>query len=416
VLVATLVLASLAALPAEGAQATTQGVTAHEIRIGIAYPDLTAVKALTGISEDAGSYQDAFNAVIGAVNAHGVNGRKLVPFYAPVTPIGTASEAKECTQLTEDDQVFAVISTYIILSPICYIQEHHVAMIQGVLPGAAPAGSAPNFNLSPPLSNVDPRLLAAFAKTGAFKGKKVAVIATAADKNEMESDVLPVLKKDGVHVVQSAVEDAPTNDTTAVDQDVAVIAQRFQSAGATVLVAVGTGASVWLTAEQANQSTYVPRLLALNGTQVEGYVNAETGNDPTYLKGLLSGTATEPYSVAWEQPSMTRCIAGIRKAYPSDTIGSPVNASSTAPQTWTAPVVACRNVALLTAILKAAGKTVTNETFAKGGESLRNISIPGVAGTISFMPGQQYANAPLFLVTYDTKTKTAITSSTPTGT
>jgi hypothetical protein len=160
----------------------------------------------------------------------------------------------------------------------------------------------------------------------------------------------------------------------------------------------------------------LPRLLALNGTQVEGYVDAETGNDPTYLKGLLSGTTTEPNNVAWKQPSMVRCIAGIRKAYPNDAIGSPVNAPSTAPATWTAPEVACRNVALLAAILEAAGKYVNNATFTKGGESLRNLSIPGVAGPISFERGQQYADAPIFLVTYDALTKTAVTSSTPTGT
>ncbi len=400
-----------------GAATAAQGVTSHQIKVGIVYPDLSSVKALTGLRFNSGSYEDAFNAVIDQLNTKGgINGRTIVPVYAPVTPIGTAPATHACTQLTEDDGVFVVISTYIVLSPICYIETHHTAMIQGVLPSAAPAGSAPNFNLSPPLSNVDPRLIAAFKKTGAFHNKKVAVFATAADKKEMQSYVLPALKKDGVRVVQSAVEDAAPNDSAAIDQQVAVIAQRFKDAGATVLVGVGTGSSEWPIASQANQSSYVPRLLALNGTQIESYVNSNTGNDAKYLTGLLSGTTSEPYATAWTQPALKRCVSVIRKAYPADAIASPIGASSAVAETWTAPTVACRDVGLLAAIVRAAGKTLDNHTFAAAGESLRNVTIPGVSAPISFGAGRQYANAPIFLVTYDAQSKTAVTASTPAGT
>ena len=73
-----------------GAQSSTapvstklgQGVTADSIKLGITYVDLAAIRNIVNI--DQGDYPKAFNAVINDVNAHGgVNGRKIVPVYAP---------------------------------------------------------------------------------------------------------------------------------------------------------------------------------------------------------------------------------------------------------------------------------------------------------------------------------------------
>ena len=405
------VLVSVAA-PA-GAAGNAQGVTANQIKLGIAYPNLAEVRQLSGVSVDQGSFTDAFNAVIAQINAQGgVNGRKIVPVYAAVTPIGTAPAAQACTTLTEDNQVFAVVSTYTSLSPICYIQTHHTAMVQGVLQAAAPPGSAPNFTLAPPLSSFDPRLIAAFKHTGAFKGQKVAVFATAADQAEMQDFVLPALKAQGVKVLQTAIDNASPSDVAAVDQQVAIAAAKFQSLGATEVVAVGTGSAVWPQGLQANQGSYAPRLLATNGTAISGYVDTPAA-DPHYFKGLLSGTPTMSSAAAWEQPAMKKCVATIKQAYPNDVIADPSTATGSTPTTWIASIRACQDIPLFTQLVTAAGTTLNNQTFARGGESLRNISLPGVNGAVSFGPGQQYATGPIYLITYDAATKTALTSSQP---
>ena len=403
----------MSASPA-GAAANGQGVSAGGIKVGVAYPNLAEVKQLTGVSVNQGSFTHAFGAVIAQINAQGgISGRKIVPVYAAVTPIGTAPAAQACTTLTENDRVFAVISTYTKLSPTCYIQTHDTAMVQGVLSSAAPAGSAPNFTLSPPLSAFDPRLIAAFKHAGAFKSQKVAVFATAADQAEMQDDVLPALKAQGVKVLDTAVDDASPTDVAAVDQQIAIAATKFQSLGVTEVVAVGTGSGTWPQGLQANQNGYAPRLLATDGTAISGYIDSTTGNDPQYVKGLLSGTPTMSAASAWQQPAMKKCVATIKKAYPRDHIADPVTASNSADTSWLASIHACQDMALFTKIVKSAGKTLNNRTFARGGESLRNISLPGVNGLVSFGPGQQYASGPVYLITYDSKTKTAVTSTQP---
>ena len=84
-------------------------MTKDKIKIGVTYVDLAAVRA-TGIKLDHGDYEKAFQTVIDDINAKGgINGRKIVPVFAPINPIGTDPAQAACVKLTEDEKVFAVI-------------------------------------------------------------------------------------------------------------------------------------------------------------------------------------------------------------------------------------------------------------------------------------------------------------------
>jgi len=117
-----------------------QGVTATSIKLGVAYVDLAAIHQLLGITYDEGSYPDAYQALVNNINSRGgINGRKIQLVTTAVSPIGTAADATACTQLTEDDKVFAAI-LYQQLNPLCYIQTRSTATINGYLSGTAPTG------------------------------------------------------------------------------------------------------------------------------------------------------------------------------------------------------------------------------------------------------------------------------------
>ena len=156
------------ATPAAGAaEPRGQGVTATTIRIGIPYIDLSAVRQF-GITLDQGNYPDAYNAIIADLNAHGgVDGRKLVPYLLAVSPVGTAPAATACTQLDEDDQVFAAIAPF---EPACFLQQG-VPTIVGSYQGGPASGIAPNFTLTPPQAAYDPVQLKLFAR-GCVQGKE----------------------------------------------------------------------------------------------------------------------------------------------------------------------------------------------------------------------------------------------------
>ncbi len=400
------------------AGATTRGVTASTIRVGIPYVDLAALKSL-GINLNQGNFAHVYTALIDNMNAHGgVDGRKIVPYIVPVSPTTTTAALTACTQLVQDDQVFVAINP---LSPECYL-EHQTPVINGGTlgtTGAPPAGSAVDFVVGPPPAVYDPLQLAAFAKQGVFKGKKVGLYADTVDTSEL-AVVQASLKKLGVDVVQSAVNSAPSTDQVAANQQGAVIAERFKSLGVDEVVAVGGASSGWPTVLENNQSTYNPPWVATSANDLGGLLSSKTANDPTYLKNLLTSSATLTNYQAWSDPAIQKCVSIVRKAYPSDVIISPppptTLVTNTSDNSYVSVEAACEDLALFAKIAGAAGKNLTVASFTQAGYGLRNVTLPGSGGPVSFGPGQAYTTGPVFVGTYDVSSKQIVYSSKPAAT
>jgi hypothetical protein len=94
---------------------------------------------------------------------------------------------------------------------------------------------------------------------------------------------------------------------------------------------------------------------------------------------------------------MKRCIATIKAAEPKAIIYDPATGTPSTPHTWRAPLTACQQVALFEDIVKAAGRTLNNKTFNRGGESLTHVTIPGGGGTYDFGPGHHDGDGPVFV-------------------
>jgi hypothetical protein len=87
-----------------------------------------------------GSYPGAYGALIkGINNSGGINGRKIKPVYVAVNPIGSDSATATCAQLTEDDQVFAVIGFLQNNDSVWYTNLHHTPIGRGLEPETASA-------------------------------------------------------------------------------------------------------------------------------------------------------------------------------------------------------------------------------------------------------------------------------------
>ena len=269
----------------------------RSISVGIPYVDLEAVDQQFGLHINQGSYPDAYKALIAKVNAQGgIDARKLVPVFVAVNPTGTAAAASACTSLTEDTPVFVALSP---LSPECYL-EHGVATMNSTVTGTLTPGSAENFSLTPPATAYDPIQFAVLAKQGVFKGKKVAVFGETADAAEVKV-VDSAMARDHVKVVQTAIDSAPTTDSAASAQQQQVIAQKFESAGANEVVAVGTGSSSWPTYEQQNQSTYNPSWVANELERLDGILTGQSSADPTYLTNVVTTSPLPDTDQTWEE-------------------------------------------------------------------------------------------------------------------
>jgi hypothetical protein len=315
-----------------------------------------------------------------------------------VDPLGTSAAATACTHLTQDESVFVVLGFFQAPDVACYLNgTHNVPIIGASLTAAQSAqAKAPWFNNIISASDLIPKETAIFKQQGAFAGKKVGVVGTSADKGEMDL-VIPALRKLKVNVVQTATNAIPDTDVAAQTQEYGVIAQKFQASGVNTVVTVGNSGNGWPAALQNNQSTYHPRMIATDYIDLDAYVSNKAGYKQSILKNAITAGGYAPVATVWNDPAMKRCIATIHAAEPKAVINDPVTATASTPVTWTAPELACQQMALFSQFAKAAGKTLNNQTLAQGAASLRHVTIPGGGGALSFPSGHGDGNGPVFV-------------------
>src|SRR6516162_2269545 len=155
-------LAQLITASAAGAAQSAQGVTPSTIAVGITYPNVAAIRNL--INVDPGNYTVAYTTLINQINAAGgINGRKIVPTFAAVNPLGTAGAATACSQLTQDDKVFLAMGFFQQVDTACYVQTHDTPIIGASLTAAQSAAArAPWFNNQISDSDLIPKEMAIF--------------------------------------------------------------------------------------------------------------------------------------------------------------------------------------------------------------------------------------------------------------
>ena len=394
---------------ASAASSDTPGVTASTIRVGVPYIEVGAAMLRTlGVDIDYGSFPDAFHALIDNVNSHGgIDGRKIVPYIVAVNPVGTAPAATTCTQLTEDDSVFAVLAP---LQPTCYL-EHNVPVVGSIYPGGHSQTAAQDFSPTPPVAAFDPLELAAMARQGVFRHKKVAVFGGGTGDESELGVAQSALAKLHVPVVTTAVDTAPQGDEAATDAQVESIAQRFKSDGVSEVVAVGTGGAVWPGGLSAIQSAYNPPWVATVESDFNGAVGS--GDSAAYLSNVVTATALPPPTEIWNNAGTQECVHIIKRAYPSDEIRAFDASLPESAQTWTSVEIACSAMGLFEDIAKAAGKNLTVSSFVHAGYGLRNIVVPGGRVPVSFAPNRPYGLGPVYMAHYDSATKAVVYADSP---
>jgi ABC-type branched-subunit amino acid transport system substrate-binding protein len=385
-----------------------QGVTDSEIRIGVTFTDLSSIRDIVNI--DHGDYSSAFQALADDINdAGGINGRKLVLVDGPVSPVGTDSATTTCTQLTEDEQVFAVIGNVQADVTSCYVAEHDTALVGGQqTPEGLAAAQAPWFAFDAGLDYVAAKTIQGAADEGAFDGKKVAVISLPVHEPLLADTIDPALEAAGADVVGNAVLDAPPDDQAAALAQAQTFAARFEADGADVVVAVG---DAFLTLTKAlEQSSYRPAIVATDSNVVRASLVGRS--DYSVFEGIVTG-GPPGTAAGWTEAPMQECVDRILAVQPDRQINDPTTATKETPSTWVSVTVACQAMTLLQAILEKAGPTLNNDTFRAAGETLGKIDIPGKGGPSDFTPTSPSGNPPVFLAHWDPATQELVTSSTP---
>jgi ABC-type branched-subunit amino acid transport system substrate-binding protein len=371
------------------AHADDSAVTKDQIKIGVSYVDLEKVRQ-AGIKRDHGDYQKAFQTVIDDVNAKGgVNGRKIVPVYAAIDPIGTDPAQEACVKLTEDDKVFAVIGQFQGDAPLCYVEQHKTPIVGGTITSEyLKRAKAPWYTLE--AGDADTGLLVdALAKAGELKGKVGVVYGEAGGEAPLfENVVLPALKKNGISA-KVAVGTAPPGDIPAGEAEADVILEKFKSEGVKTILG---GAGLVLAAQRLAKTDYRPKLVSTNSGPLAAYVNTP-GSDLSVVKNVVSGGVGYPY----DEAEITKCRDKVAKATGEEMIEFPPPGD---PTYRVSAETACRYVTLFAALAKDAGKNLTSASFGKAGEKAGSVDVPG-SGTIPYLAKTHSFVQPIFLSRFD---------------
>jgi len=348
------------------------GVTDDAVKVGLLYVDTTALST-AGIDLDLGDVEGADHALVHDLNTSGgINGRQIDPVYTPVNPIGSEGAERACVEVAEDEQVFIAAGLFLADAVLCLVETHQTAVIGGEMtPERLERAAAPWFTTGAG-PDLDVAVLEAMDAAGELEGP-VAVLAGSAEEAEMTDVFLPLLDELGVDVIEQAVIDAPQDDPVATYAQVRTIAERFEAAGVESVIPLGGAGQTWPNA-MADQP-YRPRLVfpqTVGG--VQAFLLDASQTDRSLLEGSIAGGSYAPDQAVYDEAGMQACIeviedAGVEVPGPDEVDGDATP--------WIAAFQACPTMALLRAVLEAAGDDLNYGTLQAAGEGLGELPIPG---------------------------------------
>jgi ABC-type branched-subunit amino acid transport system substrate-binding protein len=384
-------------------RADDSAVTKDQIKVGISFVDLAPVRAV-GIKRDHGDYQKAYQAVIDDINANGgVNGRKILPVYAAVNPIGTDPAQAACVKLTEDEKVFAAIGQFQNDAPLCYLEQHNTPVVGGTITSEYLArAKAPWYTLE--AGDADTAsVVDALVKEGVFKKGKLGIVSHSQEKPTLDTVVLPALKKDKVSGT-TAIIDAPASDTVAAQQQAASIVERFKADGVKTILLNGN--AIVAIAQAVAKTDYQPRLVSTLQNPMATYVG-NPSSDLSVMQNAITGNVGFDFN----DPALQKCYGLVTKATGEVMVENPAPGE---PSYRTSADNACRYMALFAALATAAGKNLTTARFGKAGQNAGSIEVPG-SERITYNPKTHTFTQPVYLYRFDPATKTLVKDAEPVG-
>jgi ABC-type branched-subunit amino acid transport system substrate-binding protein len=211
------------------------GVTASTIKLGVALVNFAPIEQFTDLIRTDAEQKQIYQLYIDNINAHGgIDGRKIVPYYLYYSPLGTAGILSVCTSFTQDDNVFAVVGTFVDFSgdaQTCIAkQEMRVLMtfnLTQAIIDKSPAGLIVTPGDLPERSASILIQLLQNQKT--LAGKTVAVLGDTTESTVVNDTIVPTLKKAGVHMGTTAVLDIGTSgDFTAAEAQLSSFIERWK--------------------------------------------------------------------------------------------------------------------------------------------------------------------------------------------
>ncbi len=357
------------------------GVTDDTIKIGITYVDLASMPAL-GI--DHGDYEAAYTAVVDDINASGgIHGRLIEATIYPVSLTDQAAPEAVCVEMTEDEDVFAVVGFFLFDNVLCPVEVHSTMTIGGEMTAERLSrAQAPWYSIEGS-SDRTADMVRSFAESGELDGT-VGVVVGVDDQALLDDLALPILEEAGIEVVEQAVIDAEdTTDTAQVNAAVQVIIERFRSSGVDQVITVGQGAAnAW--PNGAEPTDYRPRLFVTDRDPALAYINAE-GRDLSVFEGSVTGGTFGPRDEIYNLDNFQPCIDLMEAAGVEVPETEPDTTAGEADQ-FVSSQTACASMTLFRAIVEAAGPQLNYATVERAVADGIEMQLPTEPEPVTYGP------------------------------
>ena len=278
------------------------GVTPTTIKLGVALIDFSEIEKFTDTIRTTAEQKQIYQIYIDDINAHGgINGRKIVPVFRFYSPLGTAQILPLCTSFAQDDNVFAVVGSFIDFSgdaQTCIANQQHRVLMTFNLTQAIIDKSPPGLIVT--AGNVPERsakiLIELLQKQKTLQGKTVAILGDTNETSVVKGTIEPAIKKLGVKTGSTAILSVgPTGDTTAAQAQLSSFIEKWKTEGVNALFLSGDLASTKQFVQKVKQA-FPNMLLMADNTDVLDQAKQlqQSGVSPNPYAGVLTAGGLSP--------------------------------------------------------------------------------------------------------------------------
>lgn len=372
-----------------------RGVTDDTITLGYVYLDLDSVRERGLINLNWGPQGDHVQVIADHINATGgISGRSIEVIPLAFDPVDASSAQAACLQLTEDNEVFAVLGALRGDEVLCYTEQHDTIAVANsdMTQERLDRSSAPYASVNAARERVIDNFVSEAASAGLFDDRTVAVVSS--DAVDVAVDVaIPALNAAGVEVeFESLIQGDGSVGGAAAELAVNVESMRVRNVDTVVIVGDATVAVNTFIGEG-----FFPRLLFTDQgsatavaarADLSAFDSVYTYGGPTPSERFADPQFQEECAAPWDTlnpDAATQDPALVPDGEPNHTIGL---------------LLACRLLTIFAAAAELAGPNLNNETFAAALDGISEFTLPGT-NAASLGAGKYDAEDDLRLWTYN---------------
>ena len=352
-----------------------RGVTDDTITLGYVHLDLDKVREQGLIDLNWGPQSEHAQFLAEHINATGgVNGRSIEIIPLAFDPVDASSAQAACLQLTEDNEVFAVLGTLRGDEVLCYTEQHDTVAIANsdMTQERIDRSTAPYASVNARRERIIESLVDEASAAGLFDGRTVAVLST--DAIEVATDVaIPALNDAGVSVeFESLIQGDGT--VGGAGAELAVNIESMRARGVDTVVVVGDAT---IPVNTFIGEGFFPTLIFTD----QGSATAVAGRaDLSGFDGVYSYGGTTPSDRFANSQFQEDCAAPWDEANPDRATQDPAVVEDGEPNHTVGLLIACRSLTVFTIAAEAAGTNLNNATYAAALEELGEFTLPGTNG------------------------------------